>query len=86
MFAVGLAIGGVFIMLVSFVTAFLVPGITGLAIWYQSALRLRMYKYDYLEEHPDTPKREIPWDALIYDDRERVGKRTLRGMIFPWKE
>ena len=28
----------------------------------------------------------IPWDALLAEDREQVGVRTLRGMIFPWKE
>lgn len=85
-FSIALAIGGVVILAVSFVTAFLVPGIAGLAIWYQVALRARLYKYDYLETHPEARRNEIPWDELLYDDRERVGKRTLRGMIFPWKE
>jgi hypothetical protein len=44
-----------------------------------------MYKYDYLEKNPGD-RRRIPWDALLVEDRERVGKRTLKGMIFPWKE
>jgi len=85
-FSIALAIGGFVIIAISFVTAFLVPGIAGLAIWYQVALRLRLYRYDYLEAHPDTRRADIPWDELLYDDRERVGKRTFRGMIFPWKE
>lgn len=85
-FTISLAIGAVVIILMSIFTAFLFPGIAGLAIWFQSALRLRMYKYDYLDEHPEEDRRSIPWDALLYDERERVGKRTLRGMIFPWKE
>lgn len=85
-FSVALAIGGFVIIAISFVTAFLVPGIAGLAIWYQVALRLRLYRYDYLETHPDARRGDIPWDELLYDDRERVGKRTFRGMIFPWKE
>lgn len=85
-FSIGLAVGGIIIIGVSFVTAFLVPGIAGLAIWYQVALRLRLYRYDYLEKHPEARRSEIPWDELLYDDRDRVGKRTLRGMIFPWKE
>lgn len=83
---VGLVIGALLIVLLSFLTAFLLPGIAGLAIWYQTALRLRMYKYDYLDQHPDANRKEIPWDALLLDDRERVGKRSLRGMIFPWKD
>lgn len=86
LFTVGIAIGGFTIIIISFATAFLFPGITGLAIWYDGALKLRMYKYDYLEENPDASRRAIPWDALLYDERERVGKRTIRGMIFPWKD
>ena len=85
-FAIGLALGAVVIVALSFFTAFLVPGVAGLAIWYHTAVRLRLYKYDYLEEHPDTDRREIPWDALLFDDRERIGKRTFKGMIFPWKD
>lgn len=77
-------LGGVVILVVSLFTAFLLPGIAGVMIWVHAAVKLRLYKYDYLEEHPE--KGPIPWDVLLYDDRERVGKRTLRGMIFPWKE
>lgn len=85
LFSVVLALGAVIIGAISVFTAFLIPGISGIAIWYEAALKLRMYKYDHLEEHPDERK-SIPWDSLLYDERERVGKRTLRGMIFPWKE
>ncbi len=80
------AFGFVFIIIVSVFTAFLLPGPTGAIIWLQSGFKLRLLKYDYLEEHPDADRRQIPWDRLLLDDRERVGKRTLRGMIFPWKE
>ena len=85
-FTIAMASGAVFIMGISIFTALLFPGIMGLAIWHHTAVKLRLYKYDYLEEHPDEPRNAIPWDALLYDDRERVGKRTLRGMIFHWKE
>lgn len=86
LFTIGVALGGVFIVVVSVFTAFLFPGIAGLAIWYHTAVKLRVYKYDYLEEHPEERGNPLPWDALLYDDRDRVGTRTLRGMIFPWKE
>ncbi len=66
------------------------PSLTGLSISKHNAFRLRMYKYDYLEEHPElkTPKerRHIPWEELIYDDREALGPRKLRSFLFPWKE
>lgn len=85
-FAIYTAIGFLIIGIISFFTAFLLPGLAGMLIWLQVGFKLRLYKYDYLEEHPDAQKRHIPWDELLLDDRDRVGKRTLRGMIFPWKE
>ncbi|MBO4629042.1 MAG: hypothetical protein J5687_03720 [Treponema sp.] len=66
------------------------PSIAGVSISKHNAFRLRMYKYDYLEEHPElkTPKerRKIPWEELIYEDREALGPRKLRSFLFPWKE
>jgi hypothetical protein len=85
LFTVGLLIGTLITFALSVFTAFLLPGITSIFLWWNVALKLRLYKYDYLEEHPDA-RRNIPWDALLTEDRERVGKRTLKGMIFPWKE
>ncbi|UCF98604.1 MAG: hypothetical protein JSV89_03480 [Spirochaetaceae bacterium] len=85
LFTVGLFIGTLVTAAVSVFTALLLPGIATIFLWWNVALKLRLYKYDYLEEHPDA-RRNIPWDALLTEDRERVGKRTLKGMIFPWKE
>lgn len=73
-------------LFISLFTALLFPGFMGMLIWQQGALKLRMYKYEYLEENKNASRKKIPWDALISEDRERVGKRTLKGMIFPWKE
>lgn len=66
--------------------AFLAPGPAGAALALDCALRLRLYKYDWLERNPGAPRRAVPWDELLEEDRELVGKRTLKGMIFPWKE
>jgi uncharacterized membrane protein YesL len=85
-FSILLGIGSLLIAVGSVFTALLIPGVTGLMLWHQVGLKLRLYKYDYLEENPDANRRKIPWDALLIDDEDRVGKRTLRGMIFPWKE
>lgn len=85
-FAIITGIGSLLVIAGSVFTALLIPGIAGLLIWHQVGLKLRLLKYDYLEENPDANRRKIPWDALLIDERERVGKRTLRGMIFPWKE
>jgi uncharacterized membrane protein YesL len=86
LYAIASALGFTAITVLSVFTAFLLPGPAGALIWLQSGFKLRMLKYDYLEEHPDADRKHIPWDRLLVEDRERVGKRTLKGMIFPWKE
>jgi len=72
--------------IISVITVFLIPGFTGILLSHQVGMKLRLYKYDYLEEHPGTAKKDIPWDALLFEEREKVGPRSLRGMIFPWKD
>jgi hypothetical protein len=66
-------------------TAFLLPGFAAVLTgsrWVQAqAPQVR-----HLEKNPEADRRKIPWEALLVEEEERVGKRTLRGMIFPWKE
>ena len=71
---------------VSVALALILPGIGGILILQESAMKLLLMKYDYLEENPDANRKKIPWNALIRDEREKVGKRTLKGTIFPWKD
>ena len=74
----------------SLMLALLLPGPAGLLLFLDEALRLRLLKYDWLEENPpaeNTPKRRvIPWDVLLIEERDRTGTRTFRNFIFPWKE
>jgi uncharacterized membrane protein YesL len=85
-FSLFLAIYNTITFLLSFLTAMLAPGPAGVLLSLNVGLRLRLYKYDYLEENPEADRRKIPWGVLTLDDKERVGKRTLKGMIFPWKD
>jgi len=85
-FTVMLGVGTVVTFAISALTAFMLPGITSILIWHQDAIKLRLLKYDYLEKNPEANRKQIPWDALLIDEKEKVGQRTLRGMIFPWKE
>jgi hypothetical protein len=77
-------------LILSFLFAFLLPGPAGLLLFLDEGLRLRLMKYDWLEATPpapDSPKRRpIPWDALLIEEREKTGSRTLRNFIFPWKD
>jgi hypothetical protein len=75
----------------SVILIFLFPGPAGILLYLDEALRLRLLKYDWIEENaatnPDAAKRRrIPWDALLIDERERTGTRSLRNFIFPWKD
>lgn len=78
------------LLVMSAFLVFLVPGVTGILLSLNNAFRLRMYKYDWMEEHPDVSakqaRRQIPWDELIADDRETLGPRSFKSFIFPWKD
>ena len=71
---------------VSVFLAFLFPGPAGVILFTDEALRLRLLKYDWLEANPEGDRKKIPWDALLIDERERTGTRSLRNIIFPWKD
>ena len=62
------------------------PGPVGVLLYLDEALRLRLLKYDYLEANPEADRKKIPWDALLIDEREKTGDRTLKNFIFPWKD
>jgi hypothetical protein len=66
--------------------AFLFPGPAGMLLYLDEALRLRLLKYDWLEANPEANRRKIPWDALLIEEREKTGTRSLRNFIFPWKD
>jgi hypothetical protein len=88
-------------MLISLFLAFLAPGFAGVALAQNVALKLRLVKYDWLEARGDSVEagetagplrgifgrgRAVPWKELLAEEAELVGKRTLKGMIFPWKD
>jgi len=73
-------------LLLSIVFAFMFPGPAGIILYLDEALRLRLLKYDWLEANPGADRRKIPWDALLIEEREKTGTRTLKNFIFPWKD
>ena len=66
--------------------ALMFPGPVGIILLLDEALRLRLLKYDWLEANPDANRRKIPWDAILIEERERTGTRTIKNFIFPWKD
>lgn len=85
MFLYTLAVGAL-----SMVLVFLLPGFAGLVLAHNEAFRLRMYKYDWLEKHPELDpikaRKAVPWGELLAEDEETVGTRSFRSFIFPWKD
>jgi hypothetical protein len=86
LFSLFLLVYNTLVLIISMFLAFLVPGPAALALNLDVAVKLRLYKYDWLEANPDSRDKKIPWFELLVEDKERVGKRTLKGMIFPWKD
>jgi hypothetical protein len=77
------------LLVLSVLLAFLFPGPAGILLYLDEALRLRLLKYDWLEANPEengSRRRKIPWDALLIEEREKTGTRTLKSFIFPWKD
>jgi hypothetical protein len=74
------------VLIISVFLAFIFPGPAGVLLYLDEALRLRLLKYDWLEANPGADRRKIPWDALLIEEREKTGTRTLKNFIFPWKD
>lgn len=88
-FSLFLGIYSLFLFVISFILAFLVPSFSGVLLAHHNALRLRLYKYDWLETQdtisPKEARKNIPWDELLFNDKEALGPRDFKSFIFPWK-
>ncbi len=93
-FSVLVFVYNIILFILSLIVFTLFPGISGLVLSSTNALRLRLYKYDWIEEmnqkepgfENDRDKRsEVPWDELLQEDRETLGPLKLGSIIFPWK-
>ena len=78
-----------FLLLLSFLIFCLVPGPAGLVLSGVNALRLRLYKYNWLDAHPENKsfklRKKIPWAALLKEDEENLGPRNFKSFFMPWK-
>lgn len=72
-------------LMLTFFTLGLIPGFAGMNIASHDAIKLMMLKYDYLEENPDADRKHLPWEDILYEEKEKVGPRSFKNMIFPWK-
>lgn len=84
----------IFLLAVSSISFFLIPGFAGITVSTTNALRLLLKKYDWLEEmEAKEPgfesnkkrRKNVPWKDLIADDVEELGPRNFLSYIFPWR-
>lgn len=94
LFSIAIFVHNVILFAFSIMLFFFVPGTSGITLACTNALRLRLYKYDWLEEmenkNPDFAKTRsrrvrVPWNELLAEDKELLGPRKLRSFLFPWK-
>jgi len=85
-FSLFMILHNIIVLVISVVFVFMFPGPAGILLYLDEALRLRLLKYDWLEENPGVNRKKIPWDVLLIDEREKTGTRSLRSFIFPWKD
>lgn len=64
----------------------IIPGLGGIGISRTDTVRLLTERYQYLESNPGILKKEADINEMFAEDIESTGKRTLRNMIFPWKD
>lgn len=62
------------------------PGVSGITCLIDTTVHILELKYDYLENNPDADRKKIPWLELTYELNENIGPRSIKGMIFPWKD
>lgn len=85
LFSLFFFIYNIIVVALSIVTVGIMPGVGGYMLASQDAMKLLMFKYDWLEENPDEKGKNAPWAELLYEEKEKIGPRTLKSMIFPWK-
>lgn len=85
-FSLALFLGSLLIIILSLFTALLFPGIGFVLVWLNSGLKLRLFKYDFKGIPGNERKRAIPWDELLTEEKEMLGKRSFKNLLFPWKE
>lgn len=86
LFTIALALHNLVLIVLSAITFFAFPSYLGHANSSFIAVKLLLIRYDYMKENKLTKRREIDIFEMLYEENKKVGNRTLRNTIFPWKE
>lgn len=69
---------------ISILTAFLMPGISGVAVTHNNAVLFFMLRYDWMEEKK-VGKHDVSSDMYLKPLQENLKNRNLGTLFFPWK-
>lgn len=86
-FTLAVALIDILNIVLTVVTFGLFPGMSGLVIINTNAMRILMYKYDWIEVNPNLTRKEqknVPWDDLLAKDKRLAG--TIKELFFPWRK
>ncbi len=81
-----LAVYNIIQIALTFVTAGLLFGFAGILLANQTIFKLQLLKLNWLDDNPEEDIRNVNWEDILYEERENVGHRSLKNMIFPWKD
>ncbi len=73
-------------LLVSIFTLGFFPGILGVSIWLQVCFKFLLVKYDWMEANPRPTTKRFPGPNCWLKTWRPSAPRSLKGMIFPWKD
>lgn len=88
-FTFALFLSNIVRLIITCFTLGIIPSINGITLANTNALRLRLYKYDWIEVNPGLTKeqlKQVPWDELLQNDKNTLGPRKLKSFFFPWKD
>ena len=87
-FSIGLTLVNILNVAISLLTLGMAPGIAGISYTCTNALKLRLYKYDWLEVNPGLSRKEqknVPWTDLLKKEEEMLGPHPIKNALIPWK-
>jgi hypothetical protein len=73
-------------LVLSVVTLGFFPGIVGISLWLQVCFKFVLAKYEWIEANPEADKKHVPWRVILQEDMEKIGPRSFKSLIFPWKD
>lgn len=73
-------------VVLSAVTLGFFPGIVGTSIWLQVCFKFVLAKLEWLEANPEADRKHVPWRVILQEDMDKIGPRSLKSLIFPWKD